>query len=337
MNQWLQLKYIQITGINLRNFKRQDAGIIRCSCPFCGDSTKDKTKARFYFLESNKGWRCYCHHCQWSGSFDKFLKKFDTNLYNEYRMETFKELGINKKSEPLPELKTKVSFSRKSSPLDQFLDRVDRLPDDNLAVQYVTRRMIPRHQWSRMFFIDDIQKIIKDMARYRDKIKRGGPRLILPCFNRDMVLIGLICRALDPNDKFRYLNLSVTDDVLIFGQEKCDFTKHVFVTEGPIDSLFLPNSIAVSGTSMGKIKELGVDRFTVVLDNQPRNKEVLDVYSKMIDNGYQIFIPPDTMRGKDLNDCVVNGMLVDDLKEMIVSNTYQGMTARLKFSAWRGI
>jgi hypothetical protein len=336
---WIIQKYIQIAGLNLRNFKRQDAGIYRSSCPFCGDSSRDKTKARFYFLESTKGWRCYCHHCQWSGSFDKFLKKQDPNLYNEYRMEMFRERGLTK-VQPLPELRTKTTFRtepKKSSFLDKFTSAVEESP----ALEYIQKRKVPERQWRRLRYIDDIRSLTEIIPKYKGKIPHKSSRLMMPCYDLSGKLIGMICRALDPRESLRYLTLAMDDETVVFGMDVVDLKKTVRVTEGPIDSLFLSNALAVSGTAMGKIGQVlpGIDKskLLLILDNQPRNREVLKVYEKVIGEGYKTFIPPKTFPGKDLNDCVLNGLTLEELDDMIVANSFTGLQAKLRLSEWREI
>ena len=64
-----------------------------------------------------------------------------------------------------------------------------------------------------------------------------------------------------------------------------DRTKTIYVTEGPIDSLFLPNSIAVAGSDFKKIPEDIKDNAILVYDNEPRNTEIVKKIEQVIDLG----------------------------------------------------
>lgn len=70
--------------------------------------------------------------------------------------------------------------------------------------------------------------------------------------------------------------MRLLDDVpLIYNIQNVDKTKTIYVTEGPIDSLFLPNSIAVGGSDFKKIDDGIKDNSIIIYDNEPRNEEIL--------------------------------------------------------------
>ena len=50
------------------------------------------------------------------------------------------------------------------------------------------------------------------------------------------------------DESLRYILVKIEEDSpTVFGLDSVDLEKEVFVVEGPIDSLFLPNSIACAG------------------------------------------------------------------------------------------
>jgi hypothetical protein len=113
-----------------------------------------------------------------------------------------------------------------------------------------------------------------------------------------------------------------------------DKTKTIYVTEGPLDSLFLPNAIAVGGTSFGKMETIGLpkDKLIMIVDTQPRNKDVARVLDKIIQNNYNVVIWPQTIQEKDINDMVLSDL--EPLK-IISKNVYSGLEAKLKFTEWK--
>jgi hypothetical protein len=111
----------------------------------------------------------------------------------------------------------------------------------------------------------------------------------------------------------------------------------MYVCEGPLDSLFLANCIAVGGTGFGKLGSLGLDKnnLTVIIDNQPRNSEVCKVYDRIIKDGYRVLIWPDYTSAKDINELVLQGC--NNPSMIMDNNSYAGLTAQLKFNTWRKI
>jgi hypothetical protein len=158
--------------------------------------------------------------------------------------------------------------------------------------------------------------------------------LVIPFYNSIGQLSGVTCRALR-GESLRYVLIKIKeDDVLVFGMNEVDKTKPIYVVEGPLDSLFLPNAIAVGGTSFGKMETIGLpkDKLIMIVDNQPRNKDVARVLDKIIGSNYNVVIWPQTIQEKDINDMVLSDL--EPLK-IITKNIYSGLEAKLKFTEWK--
>ena len=159
----------------------------------------------------------------------------------------------------------------------------------------------------------------------------------MPFYDANGQLTGVTCRALG-DEKLRYLIVKVKEDTpLIFGLDNHDSKSHTYVVEGPIDSLFLPNAIAVSGTGFGKLDSLNISKneMTVVVDNQPRNKEVCKVIESLIAKDYNVVIWPQMQQEKDINDLILSGKSKGFVLKLIKENTHRGLQARAKFMTWR--
>ena len=138
-------------------------------------------------------------------------------------------------------------------------------------------------------------------------------------------------------EALRYILVKVNEDApTVFGMDTVDKNKPVIVVEAPLDSLFIPNSIACAGTSFNKIDELGLNKeqTTIVFDNQPRNKEVCKLLDKYIELGYNVVIWPNNVSGKDINEMENEGI---DSYKLIQDNTFSGLSAKAKYSLWRKI
>jgi hypothetical protein len=196
------------------------------------------------------------------------------------------------------------------------------------------QRKIPLEQFHNLYYIKNIKDIVQLNSKYKDNIKTEEPRLVLPFYNAKDELIAVTCRALR-NESLRYVTVKIKEDELLaFGLDKLDKEKTIFVVEGPIDSLFLPNCIAVAGTAFTKLDTLNLpkDKVVAILDNQPRNKDVCKILNKMIDSQYKVVIWPQSLDQKDINEMILAGKNPADI---IKKHTFQGLEAKIKFTEWK--
>jgi hypothetical protein len=73
------------------------------------------------------------------------------------------------------------------------------------------------------------------------------------------------------------------------------------------------------------------------MDNERRNKQIIEHIEKCIDLGYNICLWPDNVEHKDINDMVLAGMSEVEIKGIIDSNTYHGLQAKMKLVSWRRV
>lgn len=275
-------------------------------------------------------------------TFYSFLKGIDNVLAQEYALERFKESNPvisrkveTKKKEPV------ILFEEEKDRFDGILTRLDTLDADNIAIKYCHIRKISKDRFPELYYVDDVAKLEQISPKYKNKILGHEPRLVMPFYDWDGNLCGVTARDLSGKSSLRYIELKVREDVpLIFGTQSVDRSKHIYVVEGPIDSLFVKNSIAVGGTSFSKIDQLGVDKnnITYIIDNQPRNRDVCGVYKKIIDRGVRVVIWPQSVVHKDINDIVTkSGISGDALMDLIDKNTYQNLSALAAFNSWKRV
>jgi hypothetical protein len=268
--------------------------------------------------------------------FSSFLKNVDQQLFNEYSFESYAE------SNPKGNVKPQFTFEQpqfkkpKERLLDSLLDKLDSLPEDHEAVQFCIKRKIPKDKFKQIYFIDNIKNIVQLNDKYKASIQTEEPRIVFPFYDESGLLTAVTCRAIR-GEALRYITVKITmDRPLIYGLDAVDKANDVYVVEGPIDSLFLENSIAIAGTSVGKISLSTLDKnnLVVVFDNQPRNKEVCKIIHKTIKNGYKVVIWPQNILEKDINDMVLADR---NVKSLIKNNVYSGLEAEVKFTAWKRV
>lgn len=343
---YLDLKYLNFIQSKLVGFVRKKDHLFNTKCPFCSDCQSKTNKKRGYFFAwKNEMWY-HCHNCSYSAKFGNFLKKLDPFLYEEYKVELFKEkFGSTRKEEYKDPIVPKSVIAKQKQEIskeDIFYSicvPLSDLPNDHPAVVYCLERKIPKFNFSRLYYIDNTEKL-KKLDPELD-IKFPESRLVIPFFDKNKELFGLTCRAIKPT-KLRYLTVKLSDKALVFGLDRVDPTKIIYIVEGPLDSLFLPNSIAVTGTSFGKVeqvmKDLNIapDQSVLIIDNQPRNKEVVKIQEKLIDLGYNVVIwSIDDSNGKDINDLIKNGLSPKEVFQSIRQNTFRGLEAKMKFINWK--
>lgn len=337
---YIDTKYAQLLGPRLRNFKQKDDYTWNYSCPVCGDSSKNKLKARGYIYRAKQDLFVKCHNCGYGTNLGNLIKYVDTKLYDEYVLERYKAGATKHNShknvtEILPAKKKPVEL------LDDILTplkRLDTLALTHPAVQYLVKRKIPRDKWNLLYFAPKFKAFTNTVTpKFQEPVADEHPRMIIPFFTPHGKCFAYQGRAYG-NEEPKYYTIKVDEtEEKIYGLERVDYGKRIYVVEGPIDSLFLPNAIAVSGSSFDTptIRKL-LANATIVMDNEPRNKEIVKQLEKYIESGYSVCMFPDTVTQKDINEMVLEGGLTpDDIIELINTNTYAGMDAKLKFVNWR--
>ena len=74
--------------------------------------------------------------------------------------------------------------------------------------------------------------------------------------------------------------------------------------------------------------KINPEKVTYIFDNEPRNKEIIQRMEKIIDLGYNIFIWPNEIQLKDVNDLIMTGVSKIQLDEIISINTYSNLSAK---------
>ena len=86
---WVDKKYLRLIASRFRNSKWKNEDLLNHACPYCGDSEKNKHKARGYHFVYKETFIFKCHNCGESRSFATFLKEQDNTLWKQYAVEKF--------------------------------------------------------------------------------------------------------------------------------------------------------------------------------------------------------------------------------------------------------
>lgn len=319
--------YLRLISNTLRNFKWTDSNTAVCSCPVCGDSKKNKFKTRCYFISDNDHYNVFCHNCGYNHHFSTFLRNFYPDLHRDYK---FSLIQDDKQLNDVVEEKVEEPQIFNNVPLEGLVN-INLLPKSHPVNVYCDKRLIPYNKRNRLYFTDDFQNWVNNFDYDKFKQPKKESRLVIPLITRDNYFIGCTGRALDDvSQRYYRINIDYSNYYLpYYFYNYCDLTKDIIVCEGPIDALFLENSIALA--TLNRNLDLDVDKAIICLDNQPRNKEVVNAYNKYIELGYRVFIWPQNIKQKDFNDYVIAG---GDVKSLISENIFKDLKARLQLSNW---
>ena len=318
-------KYIGLVSSRLQKFKRVKANLYNFRCPICGDSKKHKNKARGYFYQVKTNTNFKCHNCGASLSLNNFLKQIDSTLHKQYTLEKFKEGHAGGRNFVVEEPK----FEFKQPVFRKGLD-LPKASDVTVAKEYLEKRKLDP---SKFYFTNKFKQWTNTQKKTFDTIGRDESRIIIPMYDENRNLIGFQGRSLGPNS-VKYITVMINDDApKIYGLDTIENEKPIYILEGPFDSTLVENSVAMCGSDID-IGSFGWSDYIWVFDNEPRNREIVNRISKTIDRGDKIVIWPSTVTEKDVNDMTMSGHNVMNLLE---SNTYSGLKAKIKFNNWKKI
>ena len=330
MQSYIDVKYVNIISPLLQQFKKKGDFLWNFRCPYCGDSQKSRTKARGFVYRKKNDLFYKCHNCGVGTTLGKLIEHLDSKSYKDYIMERYKSgvKTVNKE----PEFKFNEPVFR-SKDICSTLNSLSELGEDHPARKIIARRNLPISSYKDLFLCPEFYKFTNKLIPNKFPSLDGDhPRLLIPFRDEEGEVFAYQGRAFG-NEQPKYLTIKLQERDKIFGLDKIDKRKEVLVVEGPLDSLFLDNCIAVAGAD---VPNLDCD-FTVVFDNEPRNKELLKQVEKAINRGHKICLWPEGMEYKDINDMILGGYTKEEIQDLIKHNTYQGTTATLWFTKWRKI
>ena len=317
-------KYIGLVSSRLSKFKRVKADLYNFRCPLCGDSQKHKNKARGYVYPLKADMNYKCHNCGASSTFSNFLKTLDPTLHKQYVFEKFQTRNTGKGS--IIE-KPKLDFKKPVFKKQLDLPKASEIP---VAKEYLEKRMIDP---AKFYFAKKFREWVNTQKQTFDTIGRDESRIIIPMYDTERNLIGFQGRSLGPNS-VKYITVMLQEEApKVYGMDQIDKGKSVYVVEGPFDSTFVQNSIALCGSD-GDLEYLKTCDLVYVYDNEPRNKEIVSRIERCIRDNRRVVIWPNNIGEKDINDMALAG---HDIMSILESNTYSGLEANVQFNNWKKV
>ena len=327
----IDVQYLYNISSRLDRFKKKSRNLFNFRCPYCGDSQKNKSKARGFVYAVKNEYFYKCHNCSKGTTLGKLIEYIDPQLYKQYVIEKYKSGNNNTVQEP--EFKFEpVKFDDKTL---KDLTRFDKIPNHPAYKMFIDKRRLNDYHdklYVTWHFYDWVNKLIPNKF---PNIKEDHPRAIIPFLDVDNKMFAFQGRAFGDEEP-KYITIKLDDNKRrIYGLDRLDINKTIYITEGPIDSLFLPNAIAVAGSDL-EIKNLK-RKAVYVFDNEPRNREITQKMEKLIEKNYNICIWPKSLKYKDINDMVMSGMTPVEIQGIIDNNTFSKLSAHQQLVNWKEV
>ena len=316
-------KFIGLVSPRLQKFKKIKADLYNFRCPICGDSQKNKGKTRGYLYAVKADMNYRCHNCGSSMTLSNFLKEIDPVLQKQYVFERFK-VGKTGRGTVVEEPKFKFEAPKFGPKID-----LPRASEVKSAREYLEKRFLDP---KKFYYTPAFKRWVNTIVPKFDDVKYDEARIIIPLIYENQV-IGFQGRALGPNS-VKYITIMIDEEApKVYGLDNISRKHPVYVVEGPFDSNFISNSIALCGSD-GDLECLGAYDLIYTYDNEPRNKEIVGRIERCIRDNKRVVIWPNSIKEKDINDMVLAG---HDVMNVLESNTYSGLEANLQFNTWKRI
>ena len=348
MSLFTDQKFVGLISPRLERFAQVRPNLWNSRCPICGDSQKNKSKKRLYIYAKKTNLFVKCHNCGYGASLGNFIKELDPHLHGQYVMERYSDGSkhvVFGKTEKKPEFKfAPPKFKPKKTAI--HLPSIGSLSKDHHARKYYEGRRLPGSFMDLVFYADDFKKWVNSVCQTKyDKLKESDQRLVIPFFDQNGKLIAAQGRALGSHETMmRYITVKVHEDSeKIYGLDRWKSDQPTYIVEGPIDSMFIPNCLAVAGGDLGSFKG-NKQKTTLIFDNESRNFHTVTKMRNAVDEGWKVLIWEDLdvllrdkkifKKVKDINDLIINDVSPLELLNFINKNTFGGLDARWRVSYW---
>ena len=327
---FVDYKYIGLISSRVERFKDNGNHVYQMRCKFCGDSKKKKSLARGYIYSKENKFRYHCHNCGASMPLGQFIKLVAPDLYMAYMVDSFHKEGTK------PLQKTTEKTYHKIQTNHPFLDKcikLSKVDKSNPVYQYAIHRKIPEQYFDDFMSCANINHITGMIDKYNHKKYPNHQSLVIPFYNKNRELPQLQCRMLAGD--LRYITLTLDDNVpKIFGLKYINWRKTVYVTEGPIDSLFIPNCLAIGGLknfrAMDYIEHKTKDLVYIFDADWKYNPDVKRTLLEKIEKNHKLVILKNDFGAKDINEYIMNGNTTQNLIDYVEKNTFHGLRAKLE-------
>lgn len=328
-------KYVNLCGFE-KCKKENGKFIFRCAV--CGDSKTNRSKRRGYILYDQVTYRAplyHCHNCGVNISFANYLNRYRPELYAEYRKELFDYTYGIKKDTPVFEPITQTVWEPPKHITDSILKSLIKVESSPKALKYCQERKLPKSFINELYYTENYTKYLLDnklkILKENEYVPVSDERIVIPIYDKDRVLTHIQGRALYETP-LRYITITIKEQYKIWGLDRVNYKNIVYGFEGIFDACFIPNSVAILGGQFN-VKEFKqyCNVFCPDFDIYT-NKQIRQKCLNWVEEHGKIFIPPNNLGVKDINDLILNGVPAEQIKKLIDDNTFEGLPALVRLN-----
>ena len=334
---YIDTKFLNLLSTRLPKFKRKSENLFNFRCPHCGDSKKSSSKARGFVYRKKNDMFFKCHNCGVGQTLGNLIKFLDPTMYKEYVFERFKDGKVESEKPEFDFTPSKILKSKTANEkeLDR-LKRFDQLVITHPAKKFIFDRLIPKEHWDKFFFCPNFLEWTNSIVPNKfPSLQYDHPRVVIPFYDRAGKFFAFQGRAFG-KEQPKYITIKFDETKQkIYGIDRIDLNKPVMITEGPIDSLFLDNAIALAGADA--VVNIQHEQCTMIFDNEPRNEHIVNRMKTAVDKKFNLVIWPESLKYKDINDMIIAGMSSTKVSSLIHSSTYCGLEAHQHINNWKRI
>ncbi len=354
-------QYNLIKTLSIHGLRETSNGKFECKCinENCGNhSLNDKRrKAGFFWSPEKNQYIYHCFKCGVAMSFSRFLKKY---FYDEYMTMFLSKYNddTNSKQDQQKLSFIKIPDDEVKQLIDHLFESGDLIPlskcKDIDVASYISDRKIPESKHHNFFVAHNFYNINQQIKQLINPDReftcseREDKRVVWMFRDRTDNIIAMQGRRIDKGEPRYMISRFNNEDIsnrLIGGLENINIDETVYVVEGYIDSLFLPNCVSLNGLHLPTIQylidEIKVKDLVVVFDNEPANDQIKKNLSELADMSInypfiRVCLLPSEMRkqGKDINDYIKHGYTSEQLLQIINNNSYNQSTLKVRSVFW---
>ena len=307
---------------------RRYQNLFNAECPVCREG-KSKGRSRRLFYFPNKNY-LYCHNCSKHWNPFEWIREV-TNL-------SVPEI-IKRNNE---KINSSTTFVPNNEPAKHKQEVLSDLPENSIDITdpvqiefYKDNKVVTDcvdYCISRRLFTST-NRCKKFYVSLDDRFHKN--RLIIP-FTKDNKVVCYQTRALYKEQTPKYK--TKIGDKSLFGIDNItEEIPYIFIFEGPIDSMFVKNGVAMASLTPTDIQREQLNKMIgykhiYVFDNDKNNKQTAARIIKTINKGNTVFVwPSEFKKFKDINEVCV-ALKQDEFPwKFIVKNSFSGPQAVLKF------
>lgn len=310
--------------------RRKHTGIYEGGCPICREGKSWGNKRRCFYIP--KFDNIHCKNCHQSWNPKHWIHLVSGKSY-------FEIVEESKEFEYIPiELLNRDDLSQYINTETLPMDSIN-LNDKQQLVFYKDNEIVK--ECLRFIRKRRLNKAINKPDSFYISLKdyTHKNRLCIPFENdKNEIEFYQTRTIIKSNDDLpKYLGKTGADKTVFGANRISEDFDYIFIFEGPIDSMFVKNGVAIAGVDITLKQKQILNQYPFhqkiwVMDNQHVDKTALEVTMKLIEKGETVFIWPKMTSVKDINDICIRKKLNEFSANIIVKNSFNGLQAKLNLA-----